>query len=183
MQSKKNKIRIFPEFVVKMIMLQIFKALMYLNEKNIIHGDLKLENILLVSYNDNENIKNVKINKKQDGFIEAIKHDMKIIDDNLFQNTNTNRYKKDGIKLIDEFNKKIQEDKRNIDIKKHNTNIKFGNHFHFLEKNEQKQNIQETNKKLEIEIERLKKEIQSKLQKIEEKGKEKDKNSGNGRKI
>ena len=143
LQSKKNKIRIFPEFVVKMIMLQIFKALMYLNEKNIIHGDLKLENILVVSYNDNENIKSEKINKKQDGFIEAIKHDMKIIDDNLFQNSNTNRYKKDGIKLIDEFNKKIQEDKRNIDIKKHNTNIKFGNHFHFLEKNEQKQNIQE----------------------------------------
>ena len=79
-------------------MFQIFKALMYLNEKNIIHGDLKLENILVVSYNDNENTKNVKINKKQDGFIEAIKHDMKIIDDNLFQNSNTNRYKKDGIK-------------------------------------------------------------------------------------
>lgn len=46
-------------------MLQIFKALMYLNEKNIIHGDLKLENILLVSDNDNENIKNVKINKNK----------------------------------------------------------------------------------------------------------------------
>ena len=105
LQSKKNKIRIFPEFVVKMIMLQIFKALMYLNEKNIIHGDLKLENILLVSDNDNENIKNVKINKKQDGFIEAIKHDMKIIDNNLFQNSNTNRYKKDGIKLIKIFKK------------------------------------------------------------------------------
>ena len=47
LQSKMMKIKIFPEFIVKIIMLQIFKALRFLNEKSIIHGDLKLENILV----------------------------------------------------------------------------------------------------------------------------------------
>ena len=49
-----RKIGRFPEFIVKIIMLQIFKALMYLNEKRIIHGDLKLENILVECYDDSD---------------------------------------------------------------------------------------------------------------------------------
>ena len=38
LQGKIKKIKKFPEFIVKIIMLQIFKDLMYLNEKSIIHG-------------------------------------------------------------------------------------------------------------------------------------------------
>ena len=48
LQKKMKKIGKFPEFIVKIIMLQVFKALMYLNEKHVIHGDIKLENILVV---------------------------------------------------------------------------------------------------------------------------------------
>ena len=77
LQGKITKIRKFPEFKVKVIMLQIFKALMYLNEKSIIHGDLKLENILVYSYENNDN------KKIDDGFIEAIKHDMDFINGNI----------------------------------------------------------------------------------------------------
>ena len=49
-QGKIKKIGKFLEFIVKVIMLQILNALMYLDEKSIINGDLKLENILVYSY-------------------------------------------------------------------------------------------------------------------------------------
>ena len=51
-KKKIKKIGKFPEFIVKVIMLQVFKALNYLSEKHIIHGDLKLENILVICYDD-----------------------------------------------------------------------------------------------------------------------------------
>ena len=86
LQGKIRKIKKFPEFIVKIIMLQVFKALMYLNEKRIIHGDLKLENILVESYENNGQMKS----KDKDGFIEAINHDMKVMNGT--------------IKLVDSFN-------------------------------------------------------------------------------
>ena len=108
LQKKLDNLKVFPEFFVKIIMFQIFKALRFLNEKNIIHGDLKLENILLINYNEdiNTNKKNKNKNKKEDGFIEAIKHDMKIINEKKDKNNSNidlnqlqiNNY---GIKLID----------------------------------------------------------------------------------
>ena len=76
--SKINKIGKFPEFIVKIIMFQIFKALMYLNQKHIIHGDLKLENILVVCY-DKDKDKDIKKTKNSDRFINAINHDMNIV--------------------------------------------------------------------------------------------------------
>ena len=104
LQNKLEKLGTFPEFIVKVIMFQIFKALRFLNEKNIIHGDLKLENILVISYNEDNSKKN--INKKEDGFIEAIKHDMEIINENKKKNNddiNDNELQiyNYGIKLID----------------------------------------------------------------------------------
>ena len=104
LQNKLEKLKTFPEFIVKVIMFQIFKALRFLNEKNIIHGDLKLENILVISYNEDNSKKN--INKKEDGFIEAIKHDMEIINENKKKNNediNDNELQiyNYGIKLID----------------------------------------------------------------------------------
>ena len=61
-------------------MLQVFKALSYLNEKRIIHGDLKLENIMVECYDSKENNKK---NENKDGFIEAIKKDMAIINGDI----------------------------------------------------------------------------------------------------
>ena len=74
---KIKKIGKFPEFIVKVIMLQVFKALIYLNQKHVIHGDLKLENILVVCYDHSKNEKDNK--KDKDGFINAINHDINLI--------------------------------------------------------------------------------------------------------
>ena len=75
LQKKMKKIGKFPEFIVKIIMLQVFKALMYLNEKHVIHGDLKLENILVVCYENKDNDCGCTNKNKEDGFINAINND------------------------------------------------------------------------------------------------------------
>ena len=46
-------------------MLQVFKALIYLNEKQVIHGDLKLENILVSCHNKDESKIDNSIDKKR----------------------------------------------------------------------------------------------------------------------
>ena len=131
LQSKMMKIKIFPEFIVKIIMLQIFKALRFLNEKSIIHGDLKLENILVVTYN---NEKEKKKNKKEDGFIEAIKHDMKIINEKLNSVPKTETFQRFDKKFISNINKNIKES-QNGGIQTYGTiNFKFRNNFHLAEK-------------------------------------------------
>ena len=117
LQGKITKIRKFPEFIVKVIMLQIFKALMYLNEKSIIHGDLKLENILVYSYENNDN-------KNKDGFIEAIKHDMDIINDNINPVSSYNKYNID-IKDIDNINKKLNEKHQREEINSYGTTFRL----------------------------------------------------------
>lgn len=53
LQDKLKKIKIFPEFIVKIIMFQIFKSLIYLGSKKMEHGNLKLENILIELNNIN----------------------------------------------------------------------------------------------------------------------------------
>lgn len=50
LSEKLNKLKALPEPIVKILMAQIFNAVLYLNNRGIIHGDLKLENILVDSY-------------------------------------------------------------------------------------------------------------------------------------
>ena len=120
LQGKIRKIKKFPEFIVKVIMLQIFKALMYLNEKRIIHGDLKLENILVECYeNNNENE-----NRKNDGFIEAIKHDMEIINGSINYMNSFNHNKID-LKEINDLNKKLNEKHQREEINSYGTTFRF----------------------------------------------------------
>ena len=96
LSDKLFKMEIFPEFIVKIIMIQIFKALMYLSTKNIIHGDLKLENILVDSYQNKdmaESLNSVhnKDNKKdKDKFVKAIENDMILVNNEL---ENKNKFK------------------------------------------------------------------------------------------
>ena len=47
LKSKCEKHGVFSEFSVKFFMYQVFNAIAYLHEHKVIHGDIKLENILL----------------------------------------------------------------------------------------------------------------------------------------
>lgn len=122
LQKKIKKIGKFPEFIVKIIMLQVFKALKYLNEKHVIHGDLKLENILVVCYDDKEKNSGNKDNKEEDGFINAIKHDCDIFiqDGNLSHSFNKSKNN------INDVNKKLNERNKLEGIYNYGTNFKFG---------------------------------------------------------
>ena len=123
LHGKIQKLGFFPEFIVKIIMLQVFKALSYLNEKSIIHGDLKLENIMVEYYN-NENINdtNKKEDKNYDGFIEAIKHDMNLLNREI--NTHSS-FKSADLSEINDLNKKLNEMHQRDAINSYATNFRF----------------------------------------------------------
>ena len=144
LQGKMRKIKIFPEFIVKIIMLQVFKALMYLNEKSIIHGDLKLENILVVCYENKEEEKKQK-NKKNydnDGFINAIKNDIEIINNSINSvNTFNYKYKTIDLKQINELNKNLNNKYQRSNINSYGTNFKFRS----SQKNVKPKNLYELN--------------------------------------
>ena len=76
LSEKMHKLKSIPETIVKILMAQIFTAVLYLNNRGIIHGDLKLENILVDSYLDDgyKDVKNEKPN-----FISSLIQDAKNI--------------------------------------------------------------------------------------------------------
>ena len=117
LQKKMKSLKKLPEFIVKIIMLQVFKALMYLNEKQIIHGDLKLENILVTCYNKedskikNSDDKKKKKNDDEDGFINAIRHDINVVMRGGVRNS-VNEYTASrpyNDKLVNDVNKRLNE--------------------------------------------------------------------------
>ena len=127
LKDKLDKIKIFPEFIVKIIMFQMFKCLIYLNSKSITHGNIKLENILL-ELNDAKNEKKLKkdIKFENDNLFKAINNDITIINNSL-GNKNAN-YKID-IKQIDSiklFNKKINESQKRVESNQISTHLRFG---------------------------------------------------------
>ena len=121
LQGKIAKIRKFPEFIVKIIMLQVFKALMYLNEKRIIHGDLKLENIMVINYEDNTQ----KKSKDKDGFIEAIKHDIQLISNTIMKDDSFNCSNNIDPKEINNLNRKLNEKHQRENINVYSTGIRL----------------------------------------------------------
>ena len=106
LSDKMEKLKRFPEFFVKILMIQIFNAVKYLNEKNVIHGDLKLENIMIDSYLNNGDL--VQHNKNNN-FIQSLLEDEKEINEFLKQNdlkrSNTYMYNKKQFGLKKSENK------------------------------------------------------------------------------
>ena len=74
LSEKLNKLKALPEPIVKILMAQIFNAVLYLNNRGIIHGDLKLENILVDSY-----LESGENTHRSDNFISSIIQDAKDI--------------------------------------------------------------------------------------------------------
>jgi len=85
LSEKLYEIKMFPEFFVKILMIQIFNAVLYLNNKNVIHGDLKLENIMVDSCLNEDEI--TEKNGKKHNFIQSILEDEKEINDYIRQTT------------------------------------------------------------------------------------------------
>ena len=79
LSEKMNKLKFLPEPIVKILMAQIFSAVLYLNNRGIIHGDLKLENILVDSYLDDGNIQT----KNQSNFISSLIEDARNVQNYL----------------------------------------------------------------------------------------------------
>ena len=76
LSEKMAQLNYLPEPIVKILMAQIFSAVWYLNSRGIIHGDLKLGNILVDSYLDDGTIKKDKSN-----FISSLIKDTKNVQD------------------------------------------------------------------------------------------------------
>ena len=114
LSDKLNKIKKFPEFFVKILMVQIFNAVLYLHKKCVFHGDLKLENIMIDSFLSND--EPIPTKKNQDNFISSLLEDEKEIDEYLkekaIKRSNTLVPKtKRKLNLLSSFNLTSKEDK------------------------------------------------------------------------
>ena len=78
LNEKLHKIKFFSENVAKLLMFQIFNAVRYLHSKKVIHGDLKLENIMVDSILEDEKLNQKHERKKS--FASVIRDDSKEID-------------------------------------------------------------------------------------------------------
>ena len=110
LSEKLSKLRMFPEFIVKILMIQVFNAVMYLNENCVIHGDLKLENIMIDSFLSNNEIMNNRRGSKSN-FIQSLLEDEKEINEYLRQSelkrSSTFHFKKKNFNFLN----KIKNDK------------------------------------------------------------------------
>ena len=119
LSEKLGKLKKFPEFIVKILMFQIFNTVKYLNEKNIIHGDLKLENILIDSYLNNGDL---APSNKNSSFNSSLLEDQKIINEYFCKNMQKRVIAYTFEDLIKSFETKIKEDSNNINNKINNKN-------------------------------------------------------------
>jgi len=119
LSEKLYEIKMFPEFFVKILMIQIFNAVLYLNKKNVIHGDLKLENIMVDSCLNEDEI--TEKNGKKHNFIQSILEDEKEINEFIRKTTlkRANTYHNFGNKKFNANSKlssrKIKEDDMSLE--------------------------------------------------------------------
>ena len=119
--SKMEKLGKMDQIVVKFLMNQIFNAVAYLHSKNILHGDIKLENVLF--YTDS---------KRGGGRFTSINEDFNE-DEALREDINQNF----GKKKFSSKSKKYIEDMMNYEIKL----MDFGCSKYFVRKNKKKKKL------------------------------------------
>ena len=119
LSEKLSKLRRFPEFFVKILMVQIFNAVSYLHKKCVFHGDLKLENIMIDSFLNEDEAPSNK--KDEDNFISSLLEDEKEISEFLkekdLRRANTlvpNSKRNLNLSVRPSFNLKGIDDKKNF---------------------------------------------------------------------
>ncbi len=122
LNEKLAKIKIFPEPLVKVLMFQIFCGVAYLHSKNIFHGDLKLENIMVDCILEEEK------NKRRKSFTSSILEDKDVINNNIYKsqsNHNNMNIDINNNNLIHKsFTCNNNLSKHHIKTKIHNINIR-----------------------------------------------------------
>jgi serine/threonine protein kinase len=161
LSEKMVKLKSLPEQIVKILMAQIFNAVLYLNNKGIIHGDLKLENILVDSYLEY----GANNPKEKNNFISSLMQDAKDIKNYLssfkLRRSSTSFFGKGSSseflsKKTEEIDEKKKDDLENKNIIKNNL-FKLGKRkssnniepFKVVDENENEDENQSSQKKIE----------------------------------
>ena len=127
LNEKMHKMKFVSEYIAKLLMFQIFNAVRYLHSKKIIHGDLKLENIMVDFILEEQNLKNdTPLHERKKSFTSVIKNDSKEIDDYISKHDFIKSYTtEETCDTIDKVKNSTIYDKNEKDLKNNNNNIKI----------------------------------------------------------
>ena len=127
LNEKMHKIKFVSEYICKLLMFQIFNAVRYLHSKKVIHGDLKLENIMVDFILEDQNLKNdTPLHERKKSFTSVIKNDSKEIDDYISKHDFIKSYTtEETCDTIDKVKNSTIYDKNEKDLKNNNNNIKI----------------------------------------------------------
>ena len=124
LNEKMHKIKFVSEHIAKLLMFQIFNAVRYLHSKKVIHGDLKLENIMVDDILEDQILRsNTGSHERKKSFVTVVKDDSKEIDNFISKNK---LIKSNTIEEESETDVKLQNSKTNDksekNLKRHHHN-------------------------------------------------------------